>query len=174
MTTNPERLWCLRDCEDGAGFVFAWGTEERASYGFAFGKRKPTTEYIRADVAAATCREKLRHEALHTGEQREWATVHRNEAAALRAERDTARHERDRLQADVERLRLLLGEARDETATAERQREALRAEVEALRSHLGCVLRMFKDETSGGDGMREEHVADYEAAKAALAAKGVG
>lgn len=57
---------------------------------------------------------------------------------------------------------------------------ALRRERDALRLHLGRVLRMFKDETSQGDGMSEDHVADYEAAKAALredeaaAGKGVG
>ena len=46
--------------------------------------------------------------------------------------------------------------AEAESAALRRERDALRAEVEALRSHLGRALRMFKDETSGGDGMREE------------------
>ena len=50
---------------------------------------------------------------------------------------------------------------------------ALRRERDALREHLRTVLRAFEEETSAGDGIREEHAPGYEAAKAA-AAKGVG
>ena len=58
-------------------------------------------------------------------------------------------------------------------ATAEDEATALRRERDALREHLRTVLLAFEEETSQGDGIREEHAPGYEAAKAA-AGKGVG
>lgn len=50
---------------------------------------------------------------------------------------------------------------------------ALRRERDALRENLRTVLLAFEEETSQGDGIREEHAPGYEAAKVA-AGKGVG
>lgn len=50
----------------------------------------------------------------------------------------------------------------------ENETNRLLGSVSALRFHLGRVLRIYKDETSHGDGMREDHVDDYKAAKACL------
>ena len=58
-------------------------------------------------------------------------------------------------------------------ATAEDETTALRRERDALREHLRTVLLAFEEETSQGDGIREEHAPGYEAAKVA-AGKGVG
>ena len=48
---------------------------------------------------------------------------------------------------------------------------ALRAENARLRTGLDSMLRIFREETSSGDGIQEGHVAVYEAARAALDAK---
>ena len=58
-------------------------------------------------------------------------------------------------------------------ATAEDEATALRRERDALREHLRTVLLAFEEETSQGDGIREEHAPGYAAAKVA-AGKGVG
>ena len=95
--TNPERLWVVCGTTTHGSFFAMARTcvlearEEAALFADSVGSMLPVAEYVREDVAAAACREKLRQEALHTGEQREWATVHRNEAAALRAEVEALR-----------------------------------------------------------------------------------
>ena len=51
---------------------------------------------------------------------------------------------------------------------------ALRAENARLRTGLDSTLRIFREETSSGDGIQEDHVDAYEAARAALAGEEVG
>ena len=51
---------------------------------------------------------------------------------------------------------------------------ALRAENAKLRAALDSTLRIFREETSSGDGIQEDHVDAYEVARAALAGEEVG
>ena len=64
-------------------------------------------------------------------------------------------------------------DASDERHALREEAAALRRERDALREHLRIVLLAFEEETSQGDGIREEHAPGYEAAKVA-AGKGVG
>ena len=65
-------------------------------------------------------------------------------------------------------LRDHLQDARDRVLS---ELTALRAENARLRTGLDSMLRIFREETSSGDGIQEGHVAVYEAARAALDAK---
>ena len=57
---------------------------------------------------------------------------------------------------------------------AEAETTALRRERDALRLHLRAVLAAWGHEASQGDGLLDEHVPVYEAARAAAAGTGVG
>jgi len=151
MTTpeNPERLWAAkyRD-EDGFEYVTVFERPEDAEGSHCHGTDAEVQAYVREDVAS--------DEARLFRDQRNVL------ASKLATAEDDARLFRDQRNVLASRL-----------ATAEDEATALRRERDALREHLRTVLLAFEEETSQGDGIREEHAPGYEAAKAA-AGKGVG
>lgn len=64
-----------------------------------------------------------------------------------------------------------LSATRSKLVLSNHEATALRAENARLRTGLDSMLRIFREETSSGDGIQEGHVAVYEAARAALDAK---
>ena len=70
-----------------------------------------------------------------------------------------------------EELEIALDRAAARSLENAREATRVRVQRDAITGHLGRVLQMFREETSAGDGIREDHVPMYEAAKAALKAK---